>query len=126
MKRSAYYISTELNNNLFLYYNSFTGKYIVIGRERHELFQNFDLEVLCRVDKAFYNVLTENGFIIDDNFNELSVVEYKKIYDKMDSKMYHVVINTTLDCNLHCWYCYENKKSGSNLQLDVIEAIKKI
>ena len=39
--------------------------------------------------------------------------------------MYHLMINTTLDCNLNCWYCYENRIKGSKLQPNVIETIKK-
>lgn len=125
MKRSIYYVSTKLKNDFYLYYNSFTGKYVVIERERHELFENIDLGVLAHIDKAFYDLLLYNGFIIEDDFNERSIVDYKKLCCKMDSTLYHLVINTTLDCNLHCWYCYENKRTGSELQPDVIEAIKK-
>lgn len=40
-------------------------------------------------------------------------------------RLYNVVVNTTLDCNLSCWYCYENRIAGSKLSSGVIEAIKK-
>lgn len=40
-------------------------------------------------------------------------------------RLYNVVVNTTLDCNLSCWYCYENRIVGSKLSSGVIEAIKK-
>lgn len=43
---------------------------------------------------------------------------------KMDTTMYHVVVNVTLDCNLRCWYCYEKKIHNSKLYANVIEAIK--
>lgn len=40
-------------------------------------------------------------------------------------RLYNVVVNTTLDCNLSCWYCYENRIVGSKLSSGVIEAIKR-
>lgn len=40
-------------------------------------------------------------------------------------RLYNVVVNTTLDCNLSCWYCYEKRIVGSKLSSGVIEAIKK-
>lgn len=44
---------------------------------------------------------------------------------QFDASMYQVMVNTTLDCNLNCWYCYENRIAGSFLKSEVIEAIKK-
>lgn len=41
--------------------------------------------------------------------NETDIVLKKKHDLIFDDKMYNVVINTTLDCNLNCWYCYEYK-----------------
>lgn len=57
--------------------------------------------------------------------NETDIVLKKKHDLIFDDKMYNVVINTTLDCNLNCWYCYEYKIKGSHLQPEVCEAIKK-
>lgn len=34
-----------------------------------------------------------------------------------------MVVNTTLDCNLDCWYCYENRVKGSRLTAEVIAQI---
>lgn len=45
---------------------------------------------------------------------------------QFDASMYQVMVNTTLDCNLNCWYCYENRIAGSFLKSEVIEAIKRI
>lgn len=42
----------------------------------------------------------------------------------MDTTMYHIVVNVTLDCNLRCWYCYEKKIQNSKLYPNVIEAIE--
>lgn len=44
---------------------------------------------------------------------------------RYNSNMYSVMINTTLDCNLNCWYCYENRIPDSKLRPEVEEAIKK-
>ncbi len=43
----------------------------------------------------------------------------------MDSRLYNVVINMTLDCNLDCWYCYESKIPGSRINDETIQIIQK-
>ena len=72
--------------------------------------------------------LYQNGFIIEDNINEFEIYEnlyYKRRFSK---KSYELTINPTLDCNLRCWYCYEDhvKKSGISeaMHNTIIEHLK--
>ncbi len=67
-----------------------------------------------------------NGFIVPDDFDELSFAEMSRHFEQYDRTLYHVIINPTLDCNLSCWYCYEKRKKGSKMKGDVIEGIKKM
>lgn len=38
--------------------------------------------------------------------------------------MFEIIVNPTLDCNLRCWYCYEDHLQGTNMRLELIDSIK--
>lgn len=69
--------------------------------------------------------MVDNQYIVPDDFDEREIVLFRKKRMQFDTSMYQVMVNTTLDCNLNCWYCYENRITGSFLKSEVIEAIKK-
>ncbi len=124
MKKNKYQTYIEVDKGIFLYFNSFSTKYLLLDEKKHLIFQNHSLEDIKQNHLDLYNTLLETQFIIADDFDEQAIVEYKKIAAKMDTTMYHVVVNVTLDCNLRCWYCYEKKIHKSKLFANVIEAIK--
>lgn len=124
MKKSKYQLYTKIGENLFLYFNSFSSRYLLLDETKHGLYQSLSVVDIEKEYPALYSTLLQNQFIIPDDFDEQAIVEYKKLSVKMDTTMYHVVVNVTLDCNLKCWYCYETKLHNSNLRENVIEAIK--
>lgn len=124
MKRIKYQLYIKLNEDVCLYFNSFSSKYLLLDKRKHELYQSLSLEEIEKAHPDLYSMLVENQFIVSDDFDEQAIVEYKKLSAKMDTTMYHVVVNVTLDCNLKCWYCYETKLHDSQLRDNVLEAIK--
>lgn len=124
MKKNKYQIYTEIKDRIFLYFNSFSLKYLLLDQAKHELYQSHSADELEKLHPALYKKMCENQFLVPDDFDEQSIVEYKKICAKMDTTMYHIVVNMTLDCNLKCWYCYETKLHNSQLRVDVLHAIK--
>lgn len=86
---------------------------------------NYNCEDIEKLDSSLYVKLLENYFIVPDDFDEFEVVKNLKRQMQYNPNMYQVMINTTLDCNLNCWYCYENRISKSHLNEATIKAIKK-
>lgn len=115
----------KINPHTFLHYNTFSDSFMLLNKEKHELYENTPCNELEGQDLALFKKLVENHFIIPDSFNEYDMTSYVKQQMLFDSTTYQVVINTTLDCNLNCWYCYENRIPGSRLSKEVIESIKK-
>lgn len=77
-----------------------------------------------------YKQLTENGFLIKDDVNEYEdlVKEYEdKTYH---SSTYYLTLLPSLDCNLRCWYCFEQHIKGSRMtpevQNNIIEHVKSV
>lgn len=104
-KLSKYNIIKKYNNEILIY-NSFTKSSIILdGDSNIDVFDNFDLfESLSDEEK---NVLITNGFVIDDNRNELQELEYmfKKTY--FDNNFLNIVLVPSLSCNFKCPYCFE-------------------
>ena len=124
MKRNKYQTFIEVDKGIFLYFNSFSSKYLLLDEKKHNIYQNSSLEYIKQNYLDLYKTLLDAQFVVSNDFDEQAIVEYKKIAEKMDTTMYHVVVNVTLDCNLRCWYCYETKIHNSKLYANVIEAIK--
>ncbi len=91
----------------------------------HELYEKESIEKVQSDNLELYNKLCATQFYVNDNISELDSIIKESINQKFDTSLYHIVINTTLDCNLKCWYCYETKIKGSQLNDGVIESIKK-
>lgn len=115
----------DLEGGKTMCYNSFSNSFLILEKSKHDMLlekQPYEIEI---IDPILYKLLVDNEFIVDDDVDELAIVEFRRISKKLDSTLYNVVVNTTLDCNLNCWYCYENKHENSVLNGDVIELVKK-
>lgn len=124
MKKSKYILEEEIEPGIFLLYNTFSNIFVLLNQSKHNVWEK-DCEEILQIDLSFHQELVAKGFIIDDELDEFETVRYRKNMMQQDSRMYQIMINTTLDCNLNCWYCYEKKISGSHLNLETIQVIKK-
>ncbi|MDR0749752.1 MAG: radical SAM protein [Tannerellaceae bacterium] len=108
-----------------LHYNAYNNRFLLLNDECHDLFVGCECAEIEARSPLFYQKMVDNEFVVPDDFDEAEVIKYVKNRMQHDSTWYHVMINTTLDCNLNCWYCYESRIAGSYLKEDVVEAIKK-
>ncbi len=122
MKKSIYQFYEEIDG-VFLHYTSFTNRFLILNRCNHDLFEECSNDALTSLPEKLFNNLKENGFIVEDDVNEYECVINGKKREIFNTELYNIVINTTLDCNLSCWYCYENRVEGSRLTRNVIEGI---
>ncbi|WP_312553443.1 radical SAM/SPASM domain-containing protein [Empedobacter brevis] len=75
------------------------------------------------VHEDFYNALTEFGFILEDEVDELQ--KMRDLIDTIDNQdqYYHLIINPTMNCNFSCWYCYEKHEKKSQISDETIDKI---
>lgn len=126
MKKSYYQLHTKVDKDYYLHIGFMNNSFVLLNRELHDLYSNTeDVDSLKTQNPKLYNTLVEHGFIISDDFDEVSHLEFEKKKSKFDRSLYHIVVNPTLDCNLSCWYCYEKKQANSAISQEVIEGIKK-
>ena len=127
MKLSFYNIFIKKGNN-YLLYNCFTEKILMITPEVHDLLDKFNtqIESLSNLHPTLFNELKHEKFIIDDNCNETDVfIQHQKQTDT-SSDYFKIIINPTLDCNLRCWYCYEQHLKGSHISDKIEKRIYKL
>ena len=106
MKKSYFQTYISIREDLFLHYNSFSDKYLLLNKKNHQLYETDSIECVQSKDLELYKKLCVAQFYVNDNISELDSIIKKRVAQKEDTSLYHLVINTTLDCNLRCWYCY--------------------
>lgn len=73
---------------------------------------------------AFIDKMKSQGFIVDDDVNDLDLVK-QKFEAETKPWLYELMILPTYQCNLRCWYCVQNH-DDIWISTDTIERIKKL
>ncbi|MBD5181790.1 MAG: radical SAM protein [Bacteroidales bacterium] len=118
MKKSIYYSIIEIDNKRLLIYNALQDKYLSCAKEEWQAFENG-----LDITPIFLDKLHEIGLLIDDDINESDIA--KNLMDEVDQDptILLVHVNPTLQCNLNCWYCYENHIPSSKMQPETVNAV---
>lgn len=70
--------------------------------------------------------MMREGFIVDNTHKESQLYAIK-VKEQLESDNHvRITINPTLDCNLKCWYCYEDHLKGSIMNDTTINNVVKI
>lgn len=126
MKYSSYAFFVPKNNNVICY-NTFTDSMILISEKAYEDFRRKGLSSFENDYPKVFKTFFENGFIVDDDVDELKLI--KEEHDEVvnNSKLYHLVVLPTIDCNLRCWYCFETHVRGrisKEVRNNIVQHIK--
>lgn len=126
MKLSEYNIFMK-RNNVVLGYNTMLGSILMLSNSLYNFFEDNrnNLDNIKESNTELFDNLYTNGFIIDKNFDELSKIRLDNKLDCVTSKNYHLTIIPSLDCNLKCWYCFENHRENSQISDKIVNSILK-
>lgn len=129
-KLSRFNIEAEYNNGILLY-NALTNKLLPINFQDYAVIETL-MEHLPEFRKRYpmlYQSFLESGFIVSSDFDELAFIKLqnkKKIFINND---YKITINSTLDCNLNCWYCSVSTagviRTKERMSDEIIESLNK-
>lgn len=106
-----------------MHYCSATNEFLLLNNRKQSLLESHSLDELESVDPELFELLKTKRFIVPCDLDETQKVTESRMNAIFDKSWYNVVVNTTLDCNLNCWYCYENRIKGSRLSDEVISQI---
>lgn len=124
MKHSQYNIVIPSGSKVFIY-NSKTDYFVQVEQQLAELFNQTknNPEQLSNKAPDFYNHLYEHGFIINNNINESKEIITMWETNDANEDVMNITINPTLNCNLRCWYCYEEHNAHTLMTKDVITSV---
>lgn len=123
-KKSIYNICIGNVSDNKLYYNSFTGSISLFDNKSLNFLENISLydDNSNEEDKQLKNLMYENGFIVNDEFDELNwiILNNKSIrYDTHPTKI-RLTVAPTMLCNYNCYYCYESRVDRSPKMSDEV------
>ncbi|MCM1505375.1 MAG: radical SAM protein [Muribaculum sp.] len=121
--KSDYILTEDLDIDTTLGYSSVSNKFLILKGEKRSVFANRTVDELKEIDAEFFGTLVDNRFIVPSDLNETESITNDRRQHILDQSWYNVVVNTTLDCNLDCWYCYENRVKSSKISDEVITNI---
>ena len=124
MKYSIYNTWVPLSNKLVLLYNAFSDTFLIFKADIVPLVQN-DLPYVKTQWPSLYRNLVKNGCYVADNLDEYEKLKAISKAIAEDDTTFLLVINPTLDCNLSCWYCYENHRKGSLMDSNILRRVQK-
>lgn len=119
MKQSIYNILFCIDNKHYLY-NTLSGTYVRISDHVYHCLETNDLN---NIEDIGLQKLSKDLFLIEDNVDEYQVV-YNQYMNKIyHSEEFHLTLLPTLDCNLRCWYCFEQHIEGSKMSESLKESL---
>jgi len=95
-------------NEIFLF-NSFTRSCIQIEKDKVEIIEKLLDNNKEYIDQYadYYNTLASNGYLVNENIDEVSVLEYFYYSNYFKTDQMNIVLVPTLKCNFKCPYCFE-------------------
>lgn len=119
MKKSNYNIIIR-SEKASLIFNSFTNSYIALSNVVCNAFESLSIEDFKHKYEKSYHKLCDNGVIIPKTKDELAIIRYRNKVATFGSRELRIVVYPTQDCNLKCWYCYENHIPHTRMNQDTI------
>lgn len=124
MKFSNYNIFRKINGEPYVY-NSVTKAFLKVSDTEIPFENSLLTNVECLFQEADLATLIENGFIIEDNFDELKALEYiykKSFFNTTDLTL---ILTPTFECNFACPYCFEAPQRGTKTADTYFSSLKK-
>ena len=116
MKQSIYTTCLPLPDDRYVLYNALSDKYVIATKGMYEAYDTRDPEDVRARFPVFYNQLIEAGCWVEETIDERALLRDR--INRMDTnpETYLLTINPTLNCNFHCWYCYEDHSERSVIE----------
>ena len=106
-------------------YNISSDGIMVLSPELVDLVIKYreDIDALESVHKALFDEMLRQGMIVAVDYDEVKTIVDKWKQEDNDPGQFTLIVLPTLDCNLRCWYCFEEHKKGSKMSQDTFERI---
>lgn len=117
----------HINNQKFIYDISTDTAAVLDPYLFDCIINNIDnIEKLHDIHPELYDKLLSANLVVDKDVDEASelLMHYKNV--DCNPEVFDIIVNPTLDCNLRCWYCYENHRGGTSMKSDVLKSVERL
>ncbi len=118
LKPSYYNIEIQqLENEDMLFYNSASNSLIVLEKNYAGILEQGVSGSFSdsRTPEEIVTTLKDNGFLIPEDIAEQGRSEIQSMLSRYSISGFGMVIAPTLDCNMACPYCFENKRNRPSM-----------
>lgn len=119
MKKSMFNISQSIENGILLY-NTFTTSLVELSEDMYK-------SIFVEGDLSFPEIpaLYDMGFLVDDAYDEILAMEKirRDVVKHSSTKIANIIIAPTLECNAHCFYCFENGFRKGRMSIETADAL---
>jgi uncharacterized protein len=122
MKNSKYLHFVEKDGKV-LCYSTMYNTIIAMSAKTYNDFNNKPLDEFQISYPNSYKAFIDNKLIIEDNIDELTELRLRNKMEAFDNRSFDLTILPSMDCNLHCWYCFEDHVPESRMSKEVQERI---
>ena len=119
MKKSLYNFYLRING-VDIVYNTLSGQFTKLTPEIRAYFDEgkpLNDELRCELENKC--------FIFQDDVDEKQMIKSILLQKRFSPRTYVLILNTTMDCNLNCWYCYEKHSQQSYMTIDMVNRLLK-
>lgn len=106
-------------------YNTLYDAMLAISQAAYQCYQSSDFEIFEIKYPSIFSAFVSNNFIIENQVDEISMIRYLNKKSTFFDRDFQLTIIPSLDCNLRCWYCYENHITDSKMSVDVQKRVIK-
>ncbi|MDE4541649.1 radical SAM protein [Thermoanaerobacterium sp. R66] len=133
LKKSKYNVEYYIDESNLLLFNTNTTSLVILDKETQNIYNdiekiidlsNFNAKIVRKIE-----ALKNNGFLIDKDIDEYKIICAEERLSRYKNTELNLTIAPTMNCNMDCLYCYEDKYA-KNMNEEVIkqliEFVKKI
>lgn len=125
MKKISAYTRYYKFEDLHILYNMLSDYIIVLEQSTFDVFYDnrYSLSTVEHKAPVLYSLLVKYNLIVDGDVDEPEALISQWQQSDAHPKYVKITILPTLQCNLRCWYCYEDHNNTSILSQDVAVGI---
>jgi uncharacterized protein len=124
MKTSRYTYFIEKEGKA-LCYNTLNNTIAAMSSKAYQAFKSHTFDEFKNNYPNSYNILAANRIILEDSVDELAELRLLNKMETFYNQKFDLTILPSMDCNLHCWYCFEDHIANSRMNKDVQDRIVK-
>lgn len=128
MKKFNKYLRHYLLDDVHVLFNLANERLIALSDELYEAIADStsDIDRIEAIHPALFRQLVEAEMVVDHSVDETKSVIDRWVDEDNNPTEVKLTVNPTLQCNLNCWYCYEDHTGRSSMSDDTIESIKRL